>query len=43
MTRASSGFADEILGFGPDVLVEEPEEIRQRVVDRLTAAVGGAP
>ena len=41
MTRASSGFADEILAFGPDVVVEEPPEIRRRVVDRLTAAVGG--
>ena len=26
---------------GPDVVVEEPAEIRQRVVDRLTAAVAG--
>jgi proteasome accessory factor B len=43
MTRASSGFADEILAFGPDVVVEEPAEIRRRVVDRLTAAVGGVP
>ena len=41
LTRASTGFADEILAFGPGVVVEEPADIRQRVVDRLSAAVGG--
>ena len=39
ITRGSTGFADEILAFGPDVVVEEPAEVRQRVVDRLTAAL----
>ena len=42
LTRAATGLADEILAFGPDVVVEEPAEVRQRVVDRLSAAVGPA-
>ena len=42
LTRASTGFADEVLAFGPGVVVEEPAEIRQRVVDRLTAAVAAS-
>ena len=41
ITRGSTGFADEILAFGPDVVVESPAEVRQRVVDRLEAAVAG--
>ncbi len=39
ITRSSSGFADEILAFGPDVVVESPPAVRQRIVERLTAAV----
>ena len=42
ITRGSTGYADEILAFGPDVVVEGPAEVRQRVVDRLTAALTGA-
>ena len=40
-TRGSVGLADEVLGYGADVVVEEPAELRDRVVDRLRAAVGG--
>ncbi len=34
--------ADEILGYGAEVVVEAPEEARVTVVDRLRAAVGEA-
>ena len=37
--RAVSSVVDEVLAFGPDVVVEGPPEVRQRVVDRLQAAV----
>ena len=40
--RAPSGVVDEILAFGPDVVVEGPPEVRQRVVDRLAAALAEA-
>lgn len=40
--RAANGVVDEVLAFGPDVLVEGPPEIRQRVVERLAAAVAEA-
>ena len=30
--------ADEVLGYGPDVVVEAPEELRAQVVERLRAA-----
>jgi proteasome accessory factor B len=42
INRASTGVVDEILGFGPDVVVEGPPEVRQRVVDRLAAALAEA-
>ena len=32
--------ADEVTGYGPDVVVDEPEEVRQLVVQRLTGALG---
>lgn len=37
--RGVSSVVDEVLAFGPDVVVEGPPEVRQRVVDRLAAAV----
>lgn len=37
--RGGPGVADELLGYGPDVYVEEPAELRRIVVERLTAAV----
>jgi proteasome accessory factor B len=40
--RAPTGVVDEILAFGPDVVVEGPPEVRQRVVDRLAAALAEA-
>jgi proteasome accessory factor B len=40
--RAVTGVVDEILAFGPDVVVEGPPEIRQRVVDRIAAALAEA-
>jgi proteasome accessory factor B len=38
VTRGS-GVADEILGYGPDVYVEEPAHLRDEVVRRLTATL----
>jgi proteasome accessory factor B len=37
--RAETGVVDEVLAFGPDVVVEGPPTVRQRVVDRLVAAL----
>ena len=33
------GLADELLGYGADVLVEGPPELRERVVARLEGVV----
>jgi proteasome accessory factor B len=33
-------FADEVTGYGPDVVVLEPAEVREAVVRRLTGAAG---
>jgi len=33
---------DELVSYGPDVVVEQPEELRVAVVDRLRARVGAA-
>jgi len=35
----TEAFADEISGFGPDVLVESPSELRASVIRRLTGAL----
>jgi proteasome accessory factor B len=35
----TEAFADEIAGFGPDVLVEQPLELREAVIRRLAGAV----
>jgi proteasome accessory factor B len=35
----TEAFADEIAGFGPDVLVEQPLELREAVIRRLQGAV----
>jgi proteasome accessory factor B len=40
ISRGGLGVADELLGYGADVYVEEPADLRRAVVDRLTAAVG---
>jgi proteasome accessory factor B len=40
ISRGGPGVADELLGYGADVCVEGPEELRREVVERLTAAVG---
>lgn len=37
VTRAGPGLADEVLGYGADVYVEEPDELRAVVVQRLRA------
>ncbi len=39
LTRGAVGLADEVLGFGADVYVEEPESLRDAVVQRLQGAV----
>ena len=36
----TEAFADEISSFGPDVLVEEPAQLKQSVIRRLTGALG---
>ena len=41
LERGSVGLADEVLGYGADVYVEEPAQLRDRVVRRLGAAVDG--
>ncbi|MFA6299237.1 MAG: WYL domain-containing protein [Nocardioides sp.] len=38
--RSSTGLADELLGYGADVYVEEPASLREAVIQRLSAAVG---
>lgn len=38
----AESLVDEVLGYGADVVVDEPAEIRDAVVDRLRALVGGA-
>jgi proteasome accessory factor B len=40
LERATVGVADEVLGYGADVYVEEPERLRERVVRRLRATLG---
>ncbi len=42
VTRSGPGVADEVLGYGPDVYVEEPESLRDEVVRRLRAVVAEA-
>jgi proteasome accessory factor B len=39
----ADAMADEVLGYGADVVVEEPPELRELVVDRLRAAAGARP
>ena len=41
VSRTGLGLADELLGHGADVYVEEPDSIRQAVIERLTAVVRG--
>ncbi len=41
VTRGGLGMADELLGHGADVFVEEPAALRQAVVDRLRLVQGG--
>ena len=41
LERGSVGLADEVLGYGADVYVEEPAQLHDRVVRRLRATVGG--
>jgi proteasome accessory factor B len=40
LTRGTDGLADELLGHGADVYVEEPADLRNLVVARLRTAVG---
>jgi proteasome accessory factor B len=40
LVRGALGLADEVLGYGADVYVEAPAELRERVVERLRTAVG---
>jgi proteasome accessory factor B len=39
----TEAFADEISSFGPDVVVESPDELRESVVRRLTGSLGPGP
>jgi proteasome accessory factor B len=39
----AEAFADEIAGFGPDVVVESPAELRESVIRRLSGALGPGP
>jgi proteasome accessory factor B len=40
ITRGGTGAADELLGYGDDVYVEAPEELRTVLVERLRRVVG---
>jgi proteasome accessory factor B len=40
--RVGNRVVDEVLAFGPDVVVEGPPDVRQRVVDRLATALSEA-
>jgi proteasome accessory factor B len=40
VSRSGPGLADELLGYGADVYVEEPAELRSAIIERLTAVVG---
>ena len=42
ISRGGPGVADEVLGYGADVYVEAPDELRRIVVERLTAIVGSS-
>jgi proteasome accessory factor B len=37
----ADAFADEVSGYGPDVVVEEPPEVRDLVMARLRGAANG--
>jgi proteasome accessory factor B len=39
----ADAFADEVSGYGPDVVVESPEDVRKLVVERLRGAVAAHP
>jgi len=39
----TEAFADEISSFGPDVVVENPTELRESVIRRLTGALDPMP
>jgi len=39
----TEAFADEIASFGPDVVVENPAELRESVIRRLAGALGPTP
>ena len=39
----TEAFADEISSFGPDVVVEDPTELRESVIRRLTGALDALP
>jgi len=41
LSRGDLGLADDVLGYGSGVYVEEPLALRERVVERLQAALGG--
>jgi proteasome accessory factor B len=43
VSRTGGGLTDELLGYGADLLVEEPAELRDQVVARLSAVVGEEP
>ena len=40
VSRSGPGLADELLGYGADVVVEEPAELRARIIERLAAVEG---
>ena len=40
LERGHGGLADEVLGYGADVYVEEPPQLRERVVRRLRETLG---
>jgi proteasome accessory factor B len=43
LTRGRLGLVDELLGYGADVMVEEPAHVRGALVERLNLALGRTP
>jgi proteasome accessory factor B len=41
VSRSGLGLADELLGYGDDVYVEEPADLRASVIARLRAVLDG--
>ena len=39
----ADSFADEVSGYGPDVVVDAPQDVRDLVIERLRGAIAAHP